>query len=1317
MDECPEKTWVDLFVRGQLKADDVSRLEAHIDECADCLARVADVAEAAASRESFHVAPAATQDSILVHLMAALARASDAPLADEAPSRVHTRFGRYRVVDVLGRGGMGIVYSAVDDETGKRAAIKTVLTPSAKLLASMRQEIAFLRSHRHPGVVPLFDDGVLDGDPWYAMELFEWPTLADFNRALWLDRRGKMGAVAHPAAETSGEAGAPALAGNGSLRDILSIFARLCVPLDFVHREGIVHCDLKPANVFLREDQQPILLDFGLLSRAGGAIGRETLEVGGLRGTLPYLSPELVRGRIPDARADLYALGCMLYESITGRPPFASTTIDGLLKAHLYVAHTPPSRLVAGLSPELDELLAALLAKDPEKRIGGAAVVEEILTSLLESRSRPPASPSIPYLFRPRLVGRDGVVEEMKALRGQAEKGRGSIAFIGGESGIGKTFLASELAQSAMRSGFEVVTGECMALAAVHDSDQPPSGAPLAPFRNLLQRAADRYRSDDKSSAATLFESPRTVRVLARYEPAWLHVAGGEREEPPALPPPAERERALEAMRELLLRSTTDRPLLLIIDDLQWADDLSFALLESLATEFPAGARLLIIALYRSEEGSRAIARIKEQRSVRTIALERLDDGALRTMVGDLLSRPAPPALVRALSQHSEGNPFFVAEYLRAAAIEGLLVRSTDGWRLVEGLSNGSRDVDELPLPRSLHELLGRRIQLLGQGAQKAAEIASVLGRTLHPAMIASVAGASERQAEAWIEEMLDRQLVERTPSAEVRFAHDKIRELAYTRVSVDRRRELHFAAASAIEAVHVGEGAFAGPFGELAYHFQRGGAPARAVDYFEKAAEQALRSSANVDAVRFFQAAIETSNAKAVDVPRERRGRWERRMGDALQGSGDLSGSKEHLLQSLAYLGQPLPGTRAGMGVGIAEKLATQIVRRARSRRWVEGRDGDGHPELEIARAYDRLMQVYYYRGEYTPLLFANLATLDFAERAPPSPTLAVAYTNAAATAGIIPLPRVAAIYFRLAESTLRRAYDPEVDSYLQVLRCNYAHGLGDGRLAAACADKIIAIAGELGFRRRWEEGAALQSNLGLGRDFDASLEWCDRMAESATRRNDTQLICWGFLRRAEIHVARGDLARAAENLPSAERMIFSLGLPEQIRGLGLRAILLLREGRVDEALAAADDATLRIKETRAIHFHCVDAYARIAEVHLAAVATGASHGGRARQEHARVACETLRRAARTFPAALPHYCRHEGTRRWLSGEIRAARKIWGRGLQAAVEFDVPDEEAFLRLRRSEACAACERALHAEAAHRILTRLGVQPGATAPVV
>jgi serine/threonine protein kinase len=127
---------------------------------------------------------------------------------------------------------------------------------------------------------------------------------------------------------------APAAAGK--LDEVLLLFGRMCAPLSFVHRAGIVHCDLKPSNVFVRNDDQPVLVDFGLMSRAGGAIGRETLEVGGLRGTLPYLAPELIRGQIPDARADIYAFGCMLYESLTGRPPFTATTSHDLLQAHLY---------------------------------------------------------------------------------------------------------------------------------------------------------------------------------------------------------------------------------------------------------------------------------------------------------------------------------------------------------------------------------------------------------------------------------------------------------------------------------------------------------------------------------------------------------------------------------------------------------------------------------------------------------------------------------------------------------------------------------------------------------------------------------------------------------------------------------------------------------------------------------------------------------------------------------------------------------------------------------------------------------------------
>ncbi len=1307
---CPEPTWVGLFVKGELSPPDVSVMEAHIDDCGRCLALVAEAAGAAVGSQPVASEPGEShlgvrQDSVWVHLVAALARASDRPDRGEVQSDERATFGPYRKERELGRGGMGVVYVAVHEDTGHRVAIKTVVAPSAKSLAAMRQEIAFLRTQRHPGVVRIFDDGVVDGDPWYAMELLEGKTLDDFNRSLW--RNAYDAARAVRPTGTGDFAVTLAPAAGGRLPTVVSIFSRLCVPLAFVHRAGIVHCDLKPANVFIRNDEQPVLMDFGLLSRASGAIGRETLEVGGLRGTLPYLAPEVIRGRIPDARADLYALGCMLYESITGQPPFVAPSAHSLLEAHLYKQPPPPSALVTGSPPVLDQIVASLLAKVREERVGNAEALAEALASVFAGGSRPPVVPSTPYLFRPRLAGRDDVVDEIRVLREEAAAGKGQVVLLGGESGIGKTFLASECAHLAVRAGFDVITGECVPLAATQQSNRQLSTTALAPFHNLLQRVADRCRGGGQEKVDELFGSSRTVRLLARYESALQHVVEGDVEDLPALPPPAERERALDAICEVLSRVAAATPLLLIIDDLQWADDLSLAVLESLSPERLAGQRLIVLGLYRTEETSPAIARLSDKKHVHSIALARLDEGALTAMVGDLLSQSPPPELLRALIRHSEGNPFFVAEYLRAAASEGRLVHTIAGWTLTEPSRDRRPGFDELALPSSLQELIEHRLALMSDGAQRAAETGAVLGREFNPAMIAAMGEAQEDSVDGWTEEMIARQLVERVDRGRLRFAHDKLREAAYARLDPHRRRVLHRAAADALEHGPASERSQSSPrYAELAYHHLQAGAPRRAIDYFEKAAEHALRSSANADAVRFFQDALDTVGSSGVDVSDDRRALWQRRIGDALQGLGDLSGSKRHLLSALSLLGHPQPASRSEMALGIARKLAKEVLHRTVPRRRVETDTARAASFLEPARAYDRLMQIYYYTGEYGPLFFANLATLDLAGRVPPSPTLAVAYTNAGAVAGIVPLPRVAAAYFRLAEATIREAYDAEVDSYYTLIHAHYQSGLGNWSGALRASERGLQLAESLGFRRRWEDGAAVRCNLGFGRDFDECLAWGERMFESAQRRGDAQIVSWGLLRRAEVHVARGDLSAAESSLKEAERMVANLGRPEQIRALGLRALLLLHEGEVQAAVAAADRAAALVVEAKTIHMYCIEPYARVAQVYLARSASSREEAAKAR-----AACRMMTGAARIFPIALPRAHLLEGTRRWVAGERRTAKSSWEAGLAASMRLDIPYEEALLRrsLASDPSLPATTREEHRARAQRIFATLGVK--------
>ncbi|HET6149603.1 MAG TPA: serine/threonine-protein kinase, partial [Polyangia bacterium] len=319
--------------------------------------------------------------------------------------------GPYRILGRLGGGGMGVIYRAVHAETGLAAAVKTVRFPRRTNVSSIRIEIHTLSRLQNPGVVRILDQGIEAGLPWYAMELLEGTTLRDWLDSVWPEIKTIRAAGGTPTGTPSHSSevdtlvehadadGAvppqPARArprvrvANGRLIETLRTFAKVCAPLAFIHGEGIVHRDLKPPNVFLRDDGRPVLVDFGLASMFRGAVGRETLEVSGeLMGTVAYISPEQVRAEMVDARSDLYALGCMLYEALTGQVPFSARSPRETVSRHLYQWPPLPSELASGISPSLERVVLSLLEKNPADRIGHADDLAETRLDLAAAEER-----------------------------------------------------------------------------------------------------------------------------------------------------------------------------------------------------------------------------------------------------------------------------------------------------------------------------------------------------------------------------------------------------------------------------------------------------------------------------------------------------------------------------------------------------------------------------------------------------------------------------------------------------------------------------------------------------------------------------------------------------------------------------------------------------------------------------------------------------------------------------------------------------------------------------------------------------------------
>src|SRR5918911_4930233 len=252
--------------------------------------------------------------------------------------------GRYRIIRKLGAGGMANVYLAEDQELGRRVAIKILNDRFANddvFVERFRREAKNAAGLSHPNIVSIYDRGETDGTYYIAMEYLEGRTLKEL-----IVRNGPT----------------PVPIAIDYARQILSAVA-------FAHRNGVVHRDIKPHNIVVGRDGRLKVTDFGI-ARSGAS---QMTEAGSIIGTAQYLSPEQARGAAVDARSDLYSVGVVLYEMLTGKVPFTGDTPLEIAMKHLSATPEPPSKTRAEVPRALDLIVLRALAKNPEDRYEGAA--------------------------------------------------------------------------------------------------------------------------------------------------------------------------------------------------------------------------------------------------------------------------------------------------------------------------------------------------------------------------------------------------------------------------------------------------------------------------------------------------------------------------------------------------------------------------------------------------------------------------------------------------------------------------------------------------------------------------------------------------------------------------------------------------------------------------------------------------------------------------------------------------------------------------------------------------------------------------------
>jgi tetratricopeptide (TPR) repeat protein len=595
----------------------------------------------------------------------------------------------------------------------------------------------------------------------------------------------------------------------------------IAAALEAIHAAGVVHRDLKPANVLITADHVVKVMDLGVAHLADELL--RLSRTGEFLGSVLYAAPEQWQVDGPfDGRADLFALGIVLYELATGRHPFwheGKKIAPGLLTSE---AAPAAGRLNSQLSPFLEEVLNALLERDPADRIQTAAEARAILAEGEESAwwaqrahaLRAETARPLRRIRIPRdaaLHGRAAEVARLRAAYDLAVAGRGQVVLVEGEAGIGKTRLVDEFV-----AGLEAEGDDLNFLWGSY----PPGGAATAAgafatayreqFSGVAIEAALRERLHDGTALIPAFAA------LLRGEPA------------PADAAPLERDSIQTMFRNVTRALAHERPTIVMIDDLHFAPAEGRALFAALAQEIADG-RVLLVGTARRGLPEEWLADMERLEHARRIPLERLGAKDMKNLLVEALgSKALENELGWQIAAKSDGNPFFVFEILRSLRESRQLVRRADGRWETTGV------VEKITIPSSVRDLVQGRITKLCDDEKDLLELAACCGFEFDPSLVAEAAGVALLPALKRFGRIEKGHRLIRAAGRHYVFDHHQVQETLYEGLFVQLREQYHAALGDALaRRTEQAEGATAV---DLCDHFLRGACGERALPYLDNA-------------------------------------------------------------------------------------------------------------------------------------------------------------------------------------------------------------------------------------------------------------------------------------------------------------------------------------------------------------------------------------------------------------------------------------------------------------------------------------------------
>ena len=788
--------------------------------------------------------------------------------------------GRYFVRRSLGHGGQKQVYLAKDNRLDRDvviALLKTDQLAADSVPRLIREAQAMARLGSHPNIVTVYDIEDEEGRPFIVSQYVEGGSVSDLLRTADKHRL--------------------------PLEQVLRLGSQICQALMHCHSLGIIHRDLKPGNVWLSQDGTAKLGDFGLAASAD--FSRITLE-GALVGTVVYMPPEIMLGHQAEARSDLYSLGVVLYEMVTGRPPFVGDQFVAIISQHINSPPVAPSWHNPDVPQALETLILRLLAKTPEERPESATEVAKALAAIGSSapteaeRAVHQDAKSLSRLAGGVFIGREQETKELRIALNETLSGHGHLFMLVGEPGSGKTRMTEQLATYARLCNAQVLTGSC------YEGEGAPA---FWPWLQIVRS----YAQEREPATLLSIMGPGAADIA--------QVVSEIKEQLPDLPPPPTLEpeqarfRLFDSVTTFLKNASKLQPLVVILDDLHWADKPSLLLLQFLARELK-DACILVIGTYRDMELGRqhplsqTLGELSRQGLSARIVLRGLTEQDVARFIEMTTGIKPPEKLVSTVYQQTEGNPFFLSEIVRLLVVEGQLEHPQ------------SRTSSSTRIPEGVREVIGRRLDQLSDECNRILTIASVIGREFSLDALEPLSDISGDRLLELLDEAMAARVINELPQVvgQYSFVHALIRETLYDEISIARRVRLHRRIGEVLEKLY--SNSPGSHLTELAYHFFQAspaGNSDKAIDYAIRAAKRAISLLAYEEAAGHYERARTVIDLQE-EVDQERYCEMSLALGEAQTKAGNIAKAREAFLQAADLArkrGAPEQLARAALGIG----------------------------------------------------------------------------------------------------------------------------------------------------------------------------------------------------------------------------------------------------------------------------------------------------------------------------------------------------------------------------------------------------------------